>query len=133
MAVMIDAALATHMVRHMTFGRHAWDFRPPSVAEFSLYSLVRGTFSITSIAWSKTSFAITLLRITDGWLKRSVWVILVSVNMVLCIAALLFWVQCTPIQRAWVPDTREGSCRDPKAMVDYNMFSSCECTVQPVP
>jgi len=46
-----------------------------------------GFFSIVSAAWSKTSFAITLLRISDGWTYKFIWFIIISVNLSLGLAA----------------------------------------------
>ena len=72
------------------------------------------------------SFALTLLRLTDGWTKWAVWFIIVSMNLAMGISALLPFVACTPIQRSWNPFITEGHCFDPKIIVDYDIFSAGE-------
>ncbi|KAK0639067.1 hypothetical protein B0T16DRAFT_236397 [Cercophora newfieldiana] len=108
-ALVIDAALATHMVVYYTYGRHTWDFHPPDLDGFVLTTAVRATLTVTAIAWTKTAFAITLLRLTDGWIKTTLKVIIVTMNIAFAATALIFWVQCTPIQKSWTP-TMEGTC-----------------------
>lgn len=112
------------MVRHFTFGRHVWDFNPPSVDELALVSLVRVTFTIISIAWSKTAFAVTLLRITDGWMNTVVWGILLSMNTFMGLGGLFLWVECSPLEKVWTPSMQGGSCWDPNAIIGYSIFAS---------
>lgn len=84
-------------------GKHIWDapgfFDPAS----GLYGLVTGTLSICAASWSKISFALTLLRITQGKLKAFVWFSIGVINLGLGAAALVLWIQCTPIRKAWDP------------------------------
>ena len=49
MVIVIDWALATHMVVYYTYGRYTWDFRPPSMDGFVMVSAVRATFTVTCI------------------------------------------------------------------------------------
>lgn len=85
---------------------------------------VAGTFSLTAAIWSKTSFALTLLRLTQGWLKMVVWFIIISMNIAMGLSALFIWVQCTPIEKSW-NFFAEGTCWPPEVLVHYNIFSAC--------
>ena len=63
------------------YGLHIWDFdvmtnMPPLLVIVN----VAGTFSVTAASWSKTRFGITLLHLTDGWVKKTVWFILITMN-----------------------------------------------------
>jgi hypothetical protein len=52
-----------------------------------------GFFSILAALWSKTSFAITLARISEGWILKTVWVIIVSTNLIMGASAVLVWIR----------------------------------------
>jgi len=80
-----------------------------------LTSTVAGTFSILAAVLSKTSFAITLLRILNGWMKGFVWFIIISVNIAMGLSALFGWVQCSPVAKVWQIDL-PGSCWPPNGM-----------------
>lgn len=104
--------------------------KPPQALEFDnlpkflLAVLVRGTFAVTSIAWSKTGFAITMLRLTDGWVKRFIWFLIVTINISLGITALIQWVACTPLQSNWDPRVPKSTCgMSTSTVLGYNLFS----------
>ncbi|KAK4150047.1 hypothetical protein C8A00DRAFT_18365 [Chaetomidium leptoderma] len=124
-ALVTDAGLATHMVVYFTYGRHSWDFQPPDIDAFVLVVAVRATFTVVAIAWTKTAFAMTLLRLTDRseWMKRLLWVVIITMNIAMGISALFFWIQCRPLARSWTPSI-PGSCWDSKINERYNIFSS---------
>ena len=83
-------------------GKHGEFIKPENLSPLLFHSYVAGFFSILAAAWSKTSFAITLLGISDGWTKRVVWFVLISVNLVLGFGAVLQWVQCWPVNKLWL-------------------------------
>lgn len=103
--------------------------KPPQALEFDnlpkflVAVLVRGTFAITSIAWSKTGFAITMLRLTDGWVKNFIWFLIVTVNISLGITALIQWVACTPLSSNWDPRVPKSTCMSTRTVLAYNLFS----------
>lgn len=106
------------------YGKHIWDisienflFKMPLIINLS------ATFAILASAWSKTSFAITLLRISQGWVWGLVWCIIVSMNVLLGLSALFNWIQCSPVEKSWNP-TVEGTCYPMGRIVDYLMVSS---------
>lgn len=121
--MLMGSTVTTYLVVYYTYGRHTWDFRPPNINSFSLTITVRGTFAITAIVWAKTAFAFTLLRITTGWTRRLVWVIIVSMNVLMGVSAMVFWIQCTPLHKAWTPTLREGKCWPPKVLEVCNLTS----------
>ncbi|KAK5661067.1 hypothetical protein OQA88_10957 [Cercophora sp. LCS_1] len=57
---------------------------------------------MTAAAWSKTAFAVTLLRFSEGWTKWFVWFILVSINIIIALNATMNW-------KSWIPST-PGTC-----------------------
>jgi hypothetical protein len=121
----IETALLTYAVT-LGYGFHIWDFPPelyPSFPELFRIINITGTFSVTAAIWSKTSFALTLLRLTEGWARKLIWFIIISMNIAMGLSALLIWVQCTPIQKGWdimVP----GTCWPMSTLAYYDIFSA---------
>lgn len=106
---------------HYGFGKHSWD-----ITDWPTYLYVNnitGVCSIVAAAWSKSSFAITLLRFTQGWKRGFVWFVLVTVNLFLGLSALFTFIQCTPIPRLW-DSSVDGHCWNSHVIVTYNSFSS---------
>ena len=82
--------------------------------------------SIIAAVWSKSSFAITLLPISDGWTRRTVWFILISVNIVFGVNATIQLVQCWPPEKIW-HQTIPGTCWiSPGFVRGYNTFVAGE-------
>ena len=93
--------------------------------DFLLVSNLAGSFSILGATWSKTSFAITVLRLSEGWTRRFVWFVIVSLNVFLGLSVAFTWAQCTPIEKTWKPSL-EGSCWPKYAVIGYNIFTAGE-------
>ncbi|KAK2046282.1 hypothetical protein LZ31DRAFT_583493 [Colletotrichum somersetense] len=109
------------------FGKHNWDVARDNWPWLLLYANLGGSFSIIAAAWSKTSFALTLLRITressEHWMKRLVWFIIFSVNIALGLNVLFTWIQCRPVEKTWRTAT-PGSCWRKSIPVNYNVFAT---------
>jgi hypothetical protein len=88
----------------------------PSLMELLSISSCIG---ILGAASSKTSFAVTLLRLTDGWTKKLVWAIIISMNVIMLANAILSVASCNPPQKIWNP-TITGTCWNP---LTYSVFA----------
>ncbi|KAK4032729.1 hypothetical protein C8A01DRAFT_20235 [Parachaetomium inaequale] len=101
-------------------GRHYGDLSDEAISTMGMYSMASGFGSILATCWSKTSFAITLLRISDGSSTRLfIWFIILSVNLVLGSNGVIHWVQCWPVAKTWhyyMP----GSCLPADVVRNYN-------------
>lgn len=93
----------------------------PSTMQFLIAISI--TFGSLGAAWSKTSFAITLLRITSRWVKVGLWCIVVTLNIFLVFNAILPYVWCRPAAKGWSP-TVHGTCWDRKVTIYYSMFAA---------
>ncbi|CAK7212627.1 hypothetical protein SBRCBS47491_001531 [Sporothrix bragantina] len=83
------------------------------------------TFGICAQAWSKTSWAITLLRISTGRrLRGFMWFALVSMNLFFAGPAFVYWFQCTPVAKAWQP-LLPGTCWRPEVGIVVGIVASC--------
>jgi hypothetical protein len=115
MASWISLAVACSLTSRATvvgFGRHLPDgeFNEEELAALVNVSNVAGLFSILAALWSKTSFALTLLRISDGWKARVIWGIIGLMNVVMMVSGVL-----------------QFFAIDIRAKVGYYIFSTGEC------
>jgi hypothetical protein len=101
------------------FGKHIYDITDQQFPPLLLTLNLSGFFSTLAAAWSKTSFAITLLRISEGRIRTLIWFIIFTINVVLLFGALMLFVQCTPVERTWNPFI-DGTCWNKKVFVVYN-------------
>ncbi|KAK4203375.1 hypothetical protein QBC40DRAFT_346246 [Triangularia verruculosa] len=109
---LVATCLMTALMTDTGYGKHPWD-KPgvspiPSIKEL-LLMMTRATLTITAMSWSKTAFAITMLRFVDGWTRWGVWFIIISMNIAFGLTAMVPWLLCTPIHRTW-DLSAEGTC-----------------------
>ncbi|KAK3996370.1 hypothetical protein QBC44DRAFT_147192 [Cladorrhinum sp. PSN332] len=112
-------------VRH-GFGLHDAEIPYENMSVFGIISNISGFSSVLSVACSKTSFALTLLRlVTDRWMRWFIYGILVVLNVTHYISAIFFWVSCDPPAKTWNP-TLEGNCWPVAVTVNFSIFvGSC--------
>lgn len=89
---------------------------------------IGGNASMIGIALSKTSFALTLLRVVEGRMKWLVWYIIISLNFFLFLMILFVWVQCDPPIKSYMP-MHPGTCWEPQVLSNYMIFASGECSL----
>ena len=140
---------------HFGFGRRNADIPPGNFPALLLALSFVGSFMIIGAAWSKTSFAISLLRISSSsssaaytstasgqdlssiqgkshrWMRALIWFIIVSVNLVLGVSVLFTWIRCWPLQKMWI-SALEGTCWNRWITLHYNMFTA-GTTLKPKP
>lgn len=104
----MSAALLTEGVK-WGIGLHYEDMDLEKMPKAALFSYAAAFATILGTAWSKTSFGITLLRISSGYATWLVWFIIASVNLVLGASAVLLWIQCWPLKKL-LSDAEEGTC-----------------------
>lgn len=102
------------------FGHHFVDFNPNNLEMYGILSLLSGFFSILSSVCSKTSFAITLLRLSDGWLRVSVWIMIACMNVMMPPSAVFLFVSCTPAAKSWNHNL-PGKCWPASVSVNYGI------------
>ncbi|KAJ4397756.1 hypothetical protein N0V93_001992 [Gnomoniopsis smithogilvyi] len=90
-------------------GRHSSELSPATLRQFALSDEIGSTIAITVTSLAKTGFAVTLLKLVEGWPRLLVWVIIGVVNIVSGISGTLLWLQCTPLRKNFEP-TPFGSC-----------------------
>jgi hypothetical protein len=115
-------SLSVHV--HFGFGKHSWDI--VDWYNWLYVANITGVLSITAAAWSKTSFAITLLRFSDGRTRWLVWFLIFTINLTLGLSAIFTYAQCSPVQKLWDSNVK-GSCWPQHIIINYNSFSSGQC------
>ncbi|ORY56339.1 uncharacterized protein BCR38DRAFT_451083 [Pseudomassariella vexata] len=104
------------------FGKHELHIDPRNRSTISFNGFVAGALAILASAWSKTSFALTLLRISgrDGWLRWLLWGIIVSMNVAMISNAISLFFSCQPAAKAW-DRSLPGKCWDPQVSVVWGI------------
>ncbi|KAJ1711562.1 hypothetical protein AFGD_008289 [Aspergillus flavus] len=101
--LLVYTALTTRGVQMGVIGKHVGDIDDPSKTPEALKLIYIGMIiCIISCVLSKTSFAITLLRIvTRPWQKAILWFIIVSMNVIMWLCAICYLLQCRPAAALW--------------------------------
>jgi hypothetical protein len=105
------------------FGRPLREFNRANLVPYLLHSNMSGTFFILAATWSKISFAITVLRISNGWTKKFVWFVIISVNVALGLSVAFTWGQCMPFEKIYKPFVH-GTCWPKIYQIRYNIFTA---------
>ncbi len=110
------------------YGRHSWDISPTDLPSVAVYGSVAGTLTILGSAFSKTSFALTLLRLPIGWLRYLVWFILITMNILMDLSAVSVWFECRP--QAGPSQDSPQWCLPVDAALEYAVFVGGEWPTQ---
>ena len=104
-------------------GKHIVDVRAEDKIPMYRNLFIGEWFSLIAIPVSKSSFAVTLLRlVTRRWQKMFIWFVIISMNVALWICGILLFVQCNPIEKNW-NKTMPGRCWKSKVQDDYSVFA----------
>ncbi|RWA05653.1 hypothetical protein EKO27_g9454 [Xylaria grammica] len=85
--------ISTSVAISLGWGQQPYDIPPHIWSRILLALLISGAFSILAAAMSKTSFALTLLRISSGWVKYTVWFAILTTNVAMGLSLIFNWVQ----------------------------------------
>ncbi|KAK4446107.1 hypothetical protein QBC34DRAFT_441078 [Podospora aff. communis PSN243] len=120
-ASLIVSCIVQSVSVQLGFGKEFGAIAPELVGTARLISVIAGFFLILAACWSKTSFAITLLRISHGWPKRLVIFVICSINFFFVASGVIHWAQCWPLRLLWEQEL-EGECLPIQIVNGYNMF-----------
>jgi hypothetical protein len=126
---LVSVSIVTYSVG-LGIGKHIDKVNPINFPTLGLTGNIISAFSILAATWSKTSFAITLLRITQGGTKAFIWFVIISINLAMDASALFQWIRCDPVQKTWLVDI-PGTCWDPRVAVYYGVFAG-SMTIAPL-
>jgi len=106
---------------HFGFGKDSSTIEPSLVSTHRLVSVIAGFLLILAACWSKTSFALTLLRISHGCPRRWIIFVICTTNFFFAGSGLVHWVQCWPLRLLWEHHL-EGHCIPRRYVNLYNIF-----------
>ncbi|KAK4226274.1 hypothetical protein QBC38DRAFT_500481 [Podospora fimiseda] len=119
----LGKAIMCQRVFNHGFGRYPCDVPPQNLTKIALQGAGLGAvFSILAIVWSKTSFALTIIRITTGKVRAFVIALAITMNIAMSLQAIFVWVKCMPVQKNWNP-MLPGTCWNTKVSNAYGVFS----------
>ncbi|KAK8055205.1 hypothetical protein PG993_000432 [Apiospora rasikravindrae] len=104
------------------FGQHIYNLDPRQIPSVGLLAQVDLIFAILGAAWSKTSWGITLLRLSKGLLHHVVLCIIISVNFLMSLSIVFNFIQCIPSRKLWEPYL-EGACWPKQIVPIYSTVS----------
>ncbi|KAF2194095.1 hypothetical protein K469DRAFT_727512 [Zopfia rhizophila CBS 207.26] len=87
---------------------------------------VTASISCFVSTFSKISFGVTLLRLTEGLWKWFVWFCIITLFLVMLPSAMLACISCRPVEKAWNPSVL-GICWDAVMVVNYGSFNEAWC------
>ncbi|KAH6843453.1 putative integral membrane protein [Chaetomium sp. MPI-CAGE-AT-0009] len=120
---LVVSAATTSVCVSLDYGKNLYDMRPENLPKMPFIAVFAGFFSVLAAAWSKTSFALTLLRLSGGWMKAVIWFIIITMNAILGTAMLFMWIKCQPFAKVW-DSSLDGWCIDPNKIVVLFQWSA---------
>ncbi|KAI1472125.1 uncharacterized protein F4812DRAFT_205690 [Daldinia caldariorum] len=124
--VLIASGVLISLCVSAVFIRHDQDNRT-GVHDVGMLSTIAGSLFFISAMWSKTSFAITLFRISGPRLKIALRVIIISMNIITCVSLILRWVQCRPASMIW-DSHAAGVCWNRNLILAFTIFAAAYST-----
>ncbi|KAH7464016.1 hypothetical protein FOMA001_g17778 [Fusarium oxysporum f. sp. matthiolae] len=118
----IFISIETYRVVELKFGARDWDIAPENISLAATVAAGSYPFLLLAIMGSKTSFAITLLRLTTEWMRWGVWFLIITTNVFLGFSIIIYYIQCTPVQALWDSNVK-GKCWDRNIAMNYHIFS----------
>jgi hypothetical protein len=122
---LVVSAATTSVCVSLDYGKNLYDMRPENLPKMPFVAVFAGFFSVLAAAWSKTSFALTLLRLSVGWMKAVIWFIIITMNAIMGTAMLFMWIKCQPFAKVW-DNSLDGWCIDPNKIVTLFQWSAGE-------
>ncbi len=106
------------MIISRGFGRHIADIDFSNLPFILLMGLISSVFSLLAAIYSKVSFALTVFRLSDYWMRVLLCFVIFSLHIALGGTALLSFIQCTPAARNWDSSVK-GKCWNKTIFVTY--------------
>lgn len=109
-------------------GKHITEINPANLPKLHLLNRVGVVFAISACVWTKTSWALTMLRIvraTQDYMRLIVWCLLVSVNVLMDVGIILNFLECDSTGLTVSPS--QMWCWTNLIAANYNVFSAGKC------
>lgn len=108
------------------FGTRRATISDENLKIISLSTIMVAAFGIMATTFSKTSFAITLCRIsTNQWMKYLLIFIIVTINVSMNLVWIFGLVKCTPFAKV-IDGSHPGKCWDRQKLLKFQLYAACE-------
>ncbi|KAF2734537.1 hypothetical protein EJ04DRAFT_576797 [Polyplosphaeria fusca] len=98
-------------------GHHLRDVSEDNLPKALMYMTIGEFLGLLGLQASKTSFAMTLLRLAvQQWQKWMLWFVIISLNLVLGLNTILIFSWCQPVQKLW-NFSSPGTCWDAQLVI----------------
>jgi hypothetical protein len=124
--LLLANAIITKLGTSLGFGKHTADIPVQNLVTIALATGVAASIACFASTFSKISFGLTLLRLTNGRLRWFVWFCIITLFLVMLPSALFAWISCTPFKKQFDP-TIPGTCWPGYMLVDYGIFNAAWC------
>jgi len=124
--LLLVEAIITQMGQLLGFGKRTVDIDPNNILTIALYTSIGASISCFASTFSKISFGVTLLRLTTGVIRWTIWFSVVTLFLFMLPSAFITWISCTPTAKAWNPEI-PGRCWDASVTVNYGIFNAAWC------
>ncbi|KAH8711984.1 hypothetical protein GQ44DRAFT_714051 [Phaeosphaeriaceae sp. PMI808] len=121
--LVLNQSISTTVWVSYGYGKPFQDINPENLPNLRLLGEIVPSFSFAAASLSKTGFAIMLLRLAKPWIKKLIWFLIMSMNIISFLAVLFVWIACTPVRKGWYPEI-EGTCWDGHAMMIHVMVAA---------
>ncbi|XP_014552832.1 hypothetical protein COCVIDRAFT_29836 [Bipolaris victoriae FI3] len=108
---------------NLGYGGHTLDLDLRNLDKLMYIGGAELTIYTIAIALSKISFGLTLLRLTDGWVRLYVYFAICTLAIFAIPATIIPWVQCKPLAKTFV-DFIPGECINKHPSVVYGRFQA---------
>jgi len=108
----------------MGFGHHFTVLDPTSIPTIMYWVGIGGSPTIIAVELSKSSFALTLVKLFKGSrIRWFLWFAIVTICLFMTMSFVVMYARCTPVKRNW-DITIEGTCWDNDAVTAFSMFAA---------
>ena len=115
------------------FGRHVYDLSSPQLSLAVKYIILSETAFTLSLAFSKISICLFLLKILgNSHAKKRQWFLYLTICLLLVTAAVCVGQQlgqCQPANKLWRPEV-PGICENPDVQMKLSYLNGGMCTSQ---
>ncbi|KAH7304797.1 hypothetical protein B0I35DRAFT_382465 [Stachybotrys elegans] len=119
----ISVSINTYIVS-LGFGSHIDTISAENLKTINLNTIMVAAFGIMATTLSKTSFAVTLYRLTTSrWMKFTLIFIIITINISLNLVWIFGLTKCTPFERV-VDANAPGTCWDRTKLVKFQLFAA---------
>jgi hypothetical protein len=126
--ILLAQAIITQITQKLGAGKHQKDIPVENLSIIIRNLSIGASVSCFASTFSKISFGVTLLRLTEGPKRWITWFCIVTLFIIMLPSALLQWFSCMPRAKLWNP-LLEGTCWDPNVIIYYGIFNAAWCVV----